>query len=85
MPDAATAVTKQCPMCGTLETNVFPTAGYLAWQRGMLIQKAMPTVNECLREFLITGHCENCRAEVDAMFADLEQAEEDEFNAHPNE
>ena len=84
MPDNAIAVTKKCPMCGKLETNVFPQAGYLAWQRGMLIQNAMPTVNECLREFLITGHCEECRAAVDAMFAEQEQGEEEE-NAYPNE
>jgi len=71
--DTATAVTKQCPMCGKLETNVFPTEGLNKWKDGMLIQNAMPNVNECLREFLITGHCEDCRAEVDRMFEELEQ------------
>jgi len=63
----ATAITQACPLCGKIETNAVPTNGYLMWKRGMLIQKAMPDVSECIREFLITGFCEDCREENDKI------------------
>jgi hypothetical protein len=68
----ATAVTQACPFCGKIETNAVPTDGYLAWKGGMLIQRAMPEVNECIREFLITGFCEDCRAENDRISEEME-------------
>lgn len=75
-PSPATAVTQSCPLCGTVETNAVPTAGYVKWKfGGVLIQKAMPEVNECIREFLITGFCEGCRADNDAAAEGMEQDE----------
>lgn len=71
-PSGATPVTMECPMCGTTETNVVPTEGWVKWRRGMLIQRAMPEVNECIREFLMTGCCESCRAENDAAMEAME-------------
>jgi hypothetical protein len=69
-------VTKRCPGCGKSETNVFPSDGLKKWQSGMLIQRAMPNVNECMREFLITGFCEDCRWENDEIGRRIEEQNE---------
>lgn len=69
---AVVIVAKTCPGCGNKELHAIPQEGYLNWERGMLIQKALPELNECIREFLITGFCTECRTANDAM---LEQGE----------
>ena len=72
-PKPATPITQVCPLCGTIETNVVLTQGWINWKQGMLIQRAMPEVSECIREFLMTGLCESCRAETDAATEAMEQ------------
>jgi len=73
--EGATAVTQTCPLCGKIETNAVPTVGFLMWKNGMLIQRAMPEINQCIREFLITGFCESCRAENDRISEEMEDEE----------
>jgi hypothetical protein len=73
MGDITTPVTMASPICGTVETNVVPTEGWLRWKSGVLIQRAMPEVNECIREFLLTGCCEKCRAETDEATEAMER------------
>src|SRR4051812_39185138 len=72
------AVTKRCPCCmmkgkKTSETHIIPSEGYHRWKAGMFIQKALPELNECVREFLITGNCEDCRYEIDQIAERLEK------------
>lgn len=49
-----------CPVCGEHDTVVVPLDGYLKWQRGVLIQEAMPDVSNDVREQLMTGICIPC-------------------------
>ena len=71
-PLAATPITQECPVCHTIETNIVPTEGWMKWKAGMLIQRALPDTNECIREFLLTGFCESCRAENDRAMEEME-------------
>jgi len=53
-------VTAPCHICGTQQTVTVPTAGYIQWQLGHLIQEALPTVSDGDREFLISRICDPC-------------------------
>lgn len=75
--EAVALVANRCPLCGTEESHAVPVDGYMRWKSGMLIQRALPDLNECIREFLITGFCADCRAENDAA-AERAEREGDE-------
>jgi hypothetical protein len=63
-------VAKRCPICGVEESHEVPQDGFMKWKAGMLIQRALPDsawVDECIREFLITGMCKKCRDDFDAL------------------
>lgn len=53
-------VNVKCPFCGKDYEVEVPKDGYEAWQRGELIQVAMPDVSPEIREALISGICETC-------------------------
>lgn len=67
--DGTTTVVCRCT-CGSEETITAPTPEFLAWERGGLIQRVMPSVPEDLRERLITGTCDKC---WDEIFEELEK------------
>lgn len=56
-----------CPFCGEDHTVKVSLAGYIKWERGELIQNAMPDLTPIEREQLISGLCPKCQAE---MFGD---------------
>ena len=69
-------VGKVCPLCGTEESHKIPADGFMDWKSGMLIQRALPDgafMDECIREFLMTGMCKRCRDETDDMTFRAEQ------------
>ena len=49
-----------CKFCQALVRVALPTAGFYNWQKGALIQNAMPEVSTDTREFLISGICPKC-------------------------
>jgi hypothetical protein len=53
-------VSTTCPICNEYDEVVVPLDGYLAWNKGALIQDAMPTVSVDVREQLMTGICPSC-------------------------
>ena len=46
-----------CPFCGKDHTVEVSLAGYIEWERGELIQNAMPDLTPAEREQLISGLC----------------------------
>lgn len=54
----------QCPFCGDIHTVTVDFEGYLAWQGGELIQRAMPELSATEREALISGICPKCQSEI---------------------
>jgi len=65
-------IEKTCPFCEKVERHAVPTEGYLKFKHGMLVQRALPDLNECIREFLITGFCTDCREENDRITLAME-------------
>lgn len=53
-----------CPFCGADHAVEVSLAGYIEWERGELIQKAMPDLTPTEREQLISHICPKCQAEV---------------------
>ena len=51
---------RECSDCGRVKQIEVPDAGYIAWQKGTLIQHAMPEVSKEDRELLISGICGTC-------------------------
>jgi hypothetical protein len=58
-----TVVHGPCASCKKPQSVSVPVEGYARWQRGELIQRAMPTVPLAAREFLISETCPSCFAE----------------------
>lgn len=48
-------ITNPCPFCGVMEMVDVPTDGWDRWQRGELIQLALPDLSIDIRELLISG------------------------------
>ena len=81
--DSFATVAKRCPLCGNEESHQIPMDGFMKWKSGMLIQRALPDgafVDECVREFLITGMCKDCRDETDEITARAEDSDDDYWN-----
>ena len=53
-----------CPFCGKDHAVEVNLAGYIEWERGELIQNAMPDLTPTEREQLISGLCPKCQAEM---------------------
>ena len=53
-----------CPFCGKDHAVEVSLAGYIEWERGELIQNAMPDLTPTEREQLISGLCPKCQAEM---------------------
>ena len=53
-----------CPFCGKDHAVEVSLAGYIEWERGELIQNAMPDLTPTEREQLIYGLCPKCQAEI---------------------
>jgi hypothetical protein len=52
-------------MCDADHIVQVPQEGYVQWQAGELIQKALPSLNDDDRELLISGTCPGCWEEDD--------------------
>lgn len=53
-----------CRWCGSV-TELEPSVeGFMAWQNGELIQRAMPELDADERELLISGTCPKCWDEM---------------------
>lgn len=50
----------RCPHCEEEHTVRCTEEGYEAWQKGALIENAMPELSAADREMLITGYCGRC-------------------------
>lgn len=57
----------ECPNCDHITQVDVNVAGLSMWQRGELIQNALPELNADEREALMTGICSDC---WDAMFSE---------------
>lgn len=57
----------ECPNCDHITHVTVNVAGLSMWQRGELIQNALPELNADEREALMTGICSDC---WDAMFSE---------------
>ena len=55
-----TIVTSFCGVCSTDSIVEVPLEGLLRWQRGELIQNALPTLSDDERELLISGTHRQC-------------------------
>lgn len=65
MPETKTeptikVMTKRCIVCSEPGHLVVPAAGYDAWERGELIQRALPELTNEQREQLISGTHSRC-------------------------
>ena len=49
-----------CGMCKQSKMLILPASGWAAYQAGMLIQRALPSVPEGDRELLISQTCGPC-------------------------
>lgn len=54
----------RCPFCKGVSNVIVPTEGFDRWQKGDLIQRAMPEVPAETREILIGGMCLKCQKMV---------------------
>lgn len=54
-PNGTTRVVGRCVVTDEVHEITVPTAGLNAWIRGELIQRALPTVSNEDREFLLSG------------------------------
>ena len=54
------SVAVPCPWCLKEATLEVPFEGYQAWQRGDLVQNALPDLSADEREMLISGVCPAC-------------------------
>jgi hypothetical protein len=79
-PSPQALVAKICPLCGKEESHAIPADGYMKFKAGMLVQRALPDLNECIREFLITGMCADCRAETDEATAAMEMQDSGDYD-----
>ena len=75
MPEPTYVIAAPCLMCKKVWELVVPAAGYERWQAGTLIQVALPELSLDEREILISKICGKC---YDAMFARLEEEEDDD-------
>jgi len=58
---ATTVVAVPCHFCQEVnEIENVPVQGFANWQRGELIQNALPELNTDQRELLISGICPKC-------------------------
>lgn len=55
------SVPMECPFCGRIHTVEADYNGLMAWQEGMLIQQALPTLTNVEREQLISNMCPDCQ------------------------
>jgi hypothetical protein len=53
-----------CPFCGSHHSVVVDEMQYISWQKGTLIQKAMPTLSATEREQLISHICPKCQVSI---------------------
>jgi len=58
--DNTVTITTLCPFCRALNKVTVDYDQYMVWQRGAMIQRAMPKVPARERELLITGICDDC-------------------------
>jgi hypothetical protein len=49
-----------CRWCNTVHSIQIDPAEYIRWQKGELIQDAMPQLPPAARELLISGTCDDC-------------------------
>lgn len=57
-------ITKRCPMCGTLAYLDVDSEALDKYEAGALLQDAFPDANPFDREFLKSGYCGFCQAEL---------------------
>jgi hypothetical protein len=53
-------ISTTCPLCGAESKVECSASGYARWERGELIQNALPTLTSSDREALMTGICDTC-------------------------
>ena len=57
---AGVTIERKCPFCGTAHTAQYDREGFTKWQRGELVQRALPKSTSSERELLMTGICDDC-------------------------
>lgn len=60
MDSSTITIEATCGMCKQTKTLILPASGYAAYKRGMVIQRALPSVSEGDRELLISETCGPC-------------------------
>lgn len=54
------SIVTQCPLCQHRQAIVVPIDGAAAWERGAVIQYALPDLTDTEREALMSGICDPC-------------------------
>lgn len=49
-----------CEVCSKTQVVRAETEGYMNWRKGVVIQKALPTLTDDERELLLSGLCSKC-------------------------
>jgi hypothetical protein len=66
-------ITRVCPKCGEPSyLKKVPTEGFMAWQAGASVQRALPDLTVDQREVLMTGYHSEC--------FDLDTVEDDPYD-----
>lgn len=61
VPDGhLTVTTRPCMVCKRTSQLNIPVEGYQAWERGALLQNALPELTDDERELLLTGTHPDC-------------------------
>ena len=57
---ATTIVAVPCRLCNEVTELQVEFEGFIAWQKGELIQNALSELSDSQRELLISGTCDEC-------------------------
>lgn len=57
---ARISIVTKCPLCGHRQATIVPVDGAAAWERGAVIQYALPDLTDTEREALMSGICDPC-------------------------
>lgn len=66
----------KCNICRQWKVVTVDESEFADWQRGMVIQRAMPKISADDRELLVSGTCGTC---FDKMFPDEDEELDDSF------
>jgi hypothetical protein len=61
---AMITISNVCPVCDKFYQMEVPFAGFMAYEGGVLVQNAFPTLSPSERECIISGLCTTCQDKI---------------------